>query len=112
MRISRFGPSAPPTTLGNITSRKPRRRFGSQWAAIQERIGLNSGWLPGEQRTALAAPLGLTVRSHLTDNSAASHAGGDARPPPSANSNLSVRRQPSCDHSYFAVKSVDATLLV
>ena len=43
----------------------------SQWAAIQERIGLNSGWLPGEQRTALAAPLGLTVRSHLTDNSAA-----------------------------------------
>src|SRR5258707_14305200 len=45
----------------------------SQWAAIQERIGLNSGWLPGEQRTALAAPLGLTVRSHLTDNSAASH---------------------------------------
>lgn len=84
----------------------------SQWAAIQERIGLNSGWLPGEQRTALAAPLGLTVRSHLTDNSAASHAGGDARPPPSANSNLSVRRQPSCDHSYFAVKSFDATLLV
>jgi hypothetical protein len=43
----------------------------SQWAAIQERIGLNSGWLPGEQRTALAAPLGLTVRSHLPDNSAA-----------------------------------------
>jgi hypothetical protein len=47
MRISRFGlPSAPPTTLRNITSRKPRRRLGSQWAAIQERIGLNSGWLP------------------------------------------------------------------